>query len=95
MLIGARFCSVYHHMEFLMRRVSAADANREFSKILRQVREGETITVTSRGQPVAVIVPVSEATPPGQQGAKTALLARLRTQAPVGATWTRDELYEV
>ncbi len=43
-----------------MRSVSAADANREFSKILRTVREGETITVTSHGEPVAVISPISE-----------------------------------
>ena len=81
-------------MEVSVRHVAAADANREFSKILRQVRDGETITVTSRGQPVAVISPVGEATRPGQEGAKAALLARLRGQAPAGATWTRDELYE-
>ena len=77
-----------------MRRVSAADANREFSKILRQVREGETITVTSRGEPVAVIAPIGEAARPGQEAAKVALLNRLRAQPPAGATWTRNELYE-
>ena len=77
-----------------MRSVSAADANREFSKLLRAVREGETITVTSRGEPVAVISPISEGGGPGQENAKTQLLARLRAQAPAGATWSRDELYE-
>ena len=77
-----------------MRRVSAADANREFSKILRQVRDGETITVTSRGEPVAVIAPVGERSRPGQEAAKAALLARLRSQAPAGASWTREDLYE-
>lgn len=77
-----------------MRRVSAADANREFSKILREVRDGETITVTSRGQPVAVIAPVGALPRPGQEAAKTALLDRLRGQAPAGAAWTRDELYD-
>lgn len=35
-----------------MRQVSAADADREFLRILREVREGETFTVTSRGEPV-------------------------------------------
>lgn len=78
-----------------MRCVSAADANREFSKILRDVREGETITVTSRGEPVAVISPIGQARRPGQDSAKAALLVRLHGQAPAGIAWTRDELYEV
>ena len=77
-----------------MRRVTAADANREFSKLLRQVRDGETITVTSHGEPVAVISPVADSPPPGQAHAKQALLSRLRAQIPAGVTWTRDELYE-
>jgi prevent-host-death family protein len=77
-----------------MRHVSAADANREFSKILRQVRDGETVTVTSRGEPVAVIAPIGPAAKPGQEGAREALLARLRGQSPAGVTWTRDELYD-
>jgi len=77
-----------------MRRVTAADANREFSKLLRQVRDGETITVTSHGEPVAVISPVGDLPPPGQAKAKQALLSRLRAQIPAGVTWTRDELYE-
>lgn len=76
-----------------MRNVSAADANRHFSRILRDVQGGETVTVTSRGTPVATIQPATSAAP--DQGlAKNALLARLRTQAPAGATWRRDELYE-
>lgn len=77
-----------------MRQVSAADANREFSRILREVRQGETFTVTSRGEPVAVIAPVGELQRPGQAAAKDELLARLRSQSAVGATWTRNELYE-
>jgi prevent-host-death family protein len=81
-------------MESPVRQIAAADANREFSKLLRHVRDGETITVTSRGQPVAVISPVGEAVRPGQENAKLALLTRLHAQAPVGVTWSRDELYE-
>lgn len=37
--------------------VSAADANRHFSKLLRAVREGARVTVTSRGHPVAEMAP--------------------------------------
>jgi prevent-host-death family protein len=77
-----------------MRTVSAADANREFSKILREVRDGETVTVTSHGAPVAVISPAQNAERPGQAAAKAALLARLRGQKAAGVTWTRNDLYE-
>lgn len=74
--------------------VSAAEANRKFSLILRGVREGNSYVVTSHGRPVARIVPAggheSVAT-----GARAALLARLEKQPAVSADrWTRDELYE-
>ena len=75
-----------------MREVSATDANREFSKILREVREGETVTVTSKGKPVAVISPFG--VPPGQAAARASLLARLKSQSCAGIAWTRDELYD-
>jgi len=40
--------------------VSAADANRKFSKLLRTVREGHSYVVTSHGKAVAKIVPVEK-----------------------------------
>ena len=40
-----------------MKTVSAANANRHFSKILRDVRAGETVLITSRGEPVGQIQP--------------------------------------
>lgn len=76
-----------------MRNVSAADANRHFSRILRDVKAGEAVTVTSRGTPVATIRPVAAAAP-DQDHAKKALLARLEKQQPAGITWKREELYE-
>lgn len=77
-----------------MALVSAADANRQFSTILRQVRDGRAYTVTSHGRPVARIVPISSQYAV-TIAARTALFARLRSSPvhPVG-TWTRDELYE-
>jgi prevent-host-death family protein len=74
--------------------VSAANANRQFSKVLRAVRDGQRYVVTSHGHAVARIVPVGdeEGTAPG---ARTTLLKRLRSQRlsrPV--RWTRSELYE-
>lgn len=72
--------------------VSAADANRKFSLILRRVREGRSYVVTSHGRPVARIVPAGKQV---ASGARATLLSRLESQAPVNAgSWTRDELYE-
>lgn len=77
-----------------MRTVSAADANRHFSRILRDVQSGETVTVTSHGTPVATIQPAGTGPSEFQGKAREALLARLRGQQPADITWSRDELYE-
>jgi prevent-host-death family protein len=77
-----------------MRSVSAADANRQFSALLREVSRGGRITVLSRGKAVAAIVPVTNIQRERRE-ARDALVKRLRSQAPAGKrTWTREELYE-
>jgi prevent-host-death family protein len=77
-----------------MKTMAAADANRQFSAVLREVARGEQILVVSRGKPVAKIIPV-EAMAGEREAARTALLARLQRQAPSGHRgWTRDELYD-
>lgn len=76
------------------RLVSAADANRKFSKLLRAVREGESYVVTSHGRAVARIVP-PERDSRVTRGARTALLKRLRSEPVVKiGRWSRDDLYE-
>ncbi len=40
-----------------MKTITASDANRHFSNLLRKVATGEVITVLSRGKPVATIAP--------------------------------------
>lgn len=73
--------------------VSAADANRRFSKLLRAVREGQSYVVTSHGQAVAKIVPV-EKNGAVTQRARTVLWKRLRSEPVVRiGPWSRDELY--
>jgi prevent-host-death family protein len=42
------------------RVVAAAEANRQFSRILRDVASGQFVVVTSRGKPVAEMRPVSK-----------------------------------
>ena len=74
--------------------VSAADANRRFSELLRRVREGSSFVVTSHGKPVARITPVTQADP-ARARAKAALLAHLRAQPIIDiGPWTRDELHD-
>ena len=73
--------------------VPAAEANRSFSKLLRMVREGGRITITSHGEPVAVLGP------PGSTGverleALEVLETHWASVTPVVAgAWTRDEIY--
>ena len=77
-----------------MKTISAADANRHFSTLLRDVATGEVITVLSRGKPVATISPAGRENSQ-RETAKLSLLKRLHQQKSTGArSWTRDELYE-
>jgi prevent-host-death family protein len=74
--------------------VSAADAKRKFSKLLREVREGQSYVVTSHGRAVAKIVPTRRDAGVAR-GAKAALLKRFRSE-PVGTIGrrSRDGLYK-
>jgi prevent-host-death family protein len=81
-------------MEEYEETVSAADANRKFSFILREVQAGYRYTVTSHGRPVARIVPAAN-DDQRAPGARAALIERLQRQPVVRISpWTRDELYE-
>lgn len=76
--------------------VSAAEANRSFSRLLRAVREEQaSFTITSHGTPVARLVPV-EPEADARKAAWRALMERVRAQPAqnIPITWTRDELYE-
>jgi prevent-host-death family protein len=74
--------------------VSAADANRRFSELLRTVRKGQSIVVTSHGKPVARITPAS-GDDRAAEGARSALFARLKRERVVkSGRWTRDDLYD-
>jgi prevent-host-death family protein len=74
--------------------VSAADANRMFSKLLRTVREGYSDVVTPHGKEVAKIMP-EEKNGEVARGVRTALVKRLRSEPVVTIDRrSRDELYE-
>jgi prevent-host-death family protein len=75
--------------------VSASEANRNFSELLRAAARGERITITSRNQPVAELGPLSK-TREERERAKQRLMDHLHRQVPTGEprTWTREELYD-
>jgi len=73
--------------------VSASEANRSFSTLLRQVAQGQRFTVLSHGRPVATIAPAAESTA-SLVVWRRALLARLAMQPASGEprSWQRDDL---
>jgi len=74
--------------------VTAAEANRRFSALLREVRAGRSFVVTSHGQPVARLVPV-EGDKASDDAAYRAFLDELQAKPAVDVgRWTRAELYE-
>lgn len=74
--------------------ISAADANRNFSSLLGQVKGGRTVTITSHGRPVARMVPIGAGNGV-TAAARTALFGRLKAaRLRQAGTWTRDDLYE-
>jgi prevent-host-death family protein len=79
-----------------MKTVTAAEANRNFSALLKDVARGEKVLVTSRGKPVATIKPPERlAEDAKREGARQRLLAHLSSVKPLGPiTGIRDELYE-
>ena len=79
-----------------MKTVAAAEANRQFSAVLREVAQGVSVLITSRGKPVATIEPVRPRAALARAGAaKRRLLKHLASVEAVGGRgWTRDELYD-
>jgi antitoxin (DNA-binding transcriptional repressor) of toxin-antitoxin stability system len=81
-------------MDFALKTISSAVANRHFSTLLRDVSTGEVFTALSRGRPVATIGP-AHASAGAREAARLSLVERLHSQSPAGSgDWTRDELYD-
>lgn len=79
-----------------MKTITATEAKRQFSAMLRQVAEGHSLLVTLRGKPVASIEPVRQHTRSAISAAKRRLLEHLDSMSISGESraWTRDELYD-
>jgi prevent-host-death family protein len=74
--------------------ITASEANREFSKMLREVgNSGVSYTITVHGKAVADLVPRVDKE--RMEKAKQKLLRHLRSQKPMNSgPWSRDEAYE-
>ena len=76
------------------RSISAADADRSFAQILREVRAGSSLIMTVKGRPVARIVPFKPDAD-ARRAARARLFERLQAQPAINlGPWTREELYE-
>ena len=78
--------------------VTAAEANRSFSRLLRGVREGRSYLVTAHGRPLARLAPARESDIEERRlraAALRTLIERVRSQPAVDiGRWRRDELYD-
>jgi len=74
------------------RAISASDANQRFSEMLRDVAEGQSFTVMSRGRAVARVLPVDRE----QERRSINRLLRFVDRLPVrhAVSWLRSDLYE-
>ena len=76
----------------MSRAITATEANQRFSQILREVSEGASFTVLSRGRPVARMIPFEDVE---RRNSIARLLASV-TKLPVrhAGDWSRSNLYE-
>lgn len=58
--------------------LGATEAQRAFGSVLDRVEEGSSITITRKGKPVAVLIPVATSEPPPAQ--QEDILASLRAE---------------
>lgn len=78
-----------------MRSISAREANQSFSRILREAENGDSIVVTRRGKPVAVLAPYGRPMSPERERAIERAVALMREGLPIGGRrFTRDEMHE-
>ena len=76
------------------KRITASEANRNFSGLLRRVRAGQEFVVTSHGQAVAKLVPCDGDAAKRKKAWKKHLARLSKNKTITIAPWTREELYE-
>ena len=78
-----------------MRSITAREANQSFSRVLRDAEKGDSIVITRRGRPVAVLAPYRHVHGSGRERAIERIVALMREGLPLGGRrFTRDEMHE-
>ena len=78
-----------------MRAVSAREANQAFSRILQEAEGGESVVITRRGKPIAVLGPYRVDESQDRERAIEHIVALMRKGIPLGGRrFTRDEMHE-
>jgi len=77
-----------------MRAVTAREANQAFSRILKVAESGESVVITRRGEPVAIIAPY-RVLDREREHAIEHIVAMMRKGLPIGGRrFSRDEMHE-
>jgi prevent-host-death family protein len=80
-----------------VRTVSLMTANQEFSKLIKEVEQGESFLITRRGRSIARLVPhtADKTADPDWAAAYQRMMARLEEGASLGGLKVdRDDLYD-
>ena len=78
-----------------MRAVSAREANQAFSRILQEAEGGESVVITRRGKPGAVLAPYVAYRSRDREQAIERAVELMRKGLPIGGRrFTRDEMHE-
>ena len=79
-----------------MRRVTAREANQQFSALLALASNGEEIVITRHGEPVATLAPYRRSVTDERAAAVDQLVEWLQDAPKHGTArrFTRDELHE-
>jgi prevent-host-death family protein len=78
-----------------MRSISAREANQFFSRVLGEAERGDTVVITRRGKPVAVLAPYASQLSQERERAIERLVELMRKGLPLGGRrFSRDEMHE-
>lgn len=76
------------------KKVSATEANRSFSTLLREVEKGRSYLITSHGRPIALITPPPDVDEDLERRHQEFMDYLLTLPTHHIGPWTRDELYD-
>lgn len=86
-----------HYINYMGRPrcvVTARDANQGFSDNLKQAENGDTVVITRRGRPVAMLSPYPTPDLHDRELAIEHIVRLMREGVPIGRCFTRDEMHE-